>query len=55
MMPPDEPVHGELLSTELREITTGSLFVNVDFNELLSTRSEEEAFELIGKLKDLLT
>jgi hypothetical protein len=50
-MDPDEPV---MLSTELKELSVGSLYVNVDFNELLSNRSEQEAFELIGKLKDLL-
>ena len=52
---PSEPIHGELLSTELSAIAQSSLYVNVDFNELLSTRTDEEAFELIGKLKDLLT
>lgn len=36
-------------------LATSSLYVNVDFNELLSTRSEQEAFELLGKLKDLLS
>jgi hypothetical protein len=53
MTPSDEPERFEakLLDTA---IATGSLFINVDFNELLSTRSEEETFELLGKLKDLL-
>jgi len=53
MMPP-EPEHLSAQLLEAPEIITGALFVNVDFNELLSTRSEEETFELLGKLKDLL-
>ena len=51
-MPPDEPV---TLATELQALATSSLYVNVDFNELLATRTETEAFELLGKLKDLLS
>lgn len=31
------------------------LAVNVDFNDLLSDLGETAAFELIGKLKDLLS
>ena len=53
MMPPD-PIHGEMLSTELSALAASSLYVNVDFNELLSTRGEAEALELVAKLKDLL-
>jgi hypothetical protein len=48
---PDLPV-AEL--QEIKEVTCGSLSVIVDFNELYHDESEERAFELIGKLKDLL-
>lgn len=41
--------------SELKEIQSPTLYVNVDFNELLSTHTTEETFELIGKLKDLLS
>lgn len=50
--PTDEPF--ELLS-EIREVTCGALSVVVDFNDLLTDHGEERAYELIGKLKDLLT
>ena len=40
--------------TEVKQFTPSSLMVNVDFNDLLVNNSVEEAFELIGKLKDLL-
>ena len=43
------------LVEEIEAIESPSLFVNVDFNDLLETHTEEETFELIGKLKDLLT
>lgn len=36
------------------EFSPGSLYVNVDVNDLLETHTEEEMFELLGKLKDLL-
>jgi hypothetical protein len=44
-----------LLSEELvSEMSMPSLSVNVDFNDLLQSVDEAKAFELIGKLKDLL-
>jgi hypothetical protein len=42
-------------TSELREITCGSLSVVVDFCELLEEMGEKEAFVMIGKLKDLLS
>lgn len=48
---------GTLLETSVENISmpAAGLYVNVDVNELLESRSEEEVFALIGKLKDLLT
>ena len=40
--------------SEMAEMTSPSLSVMVDFNDLLSDYGQHEAFELIGKLKDLL-
>lgn len=40
--------------SEVKQIQPGSLYVNVDFNDLLATMTEEQAFEIVGKLKDLL-
>lgn len=50
-MDPDEVT---TLNDELKQIASSSLYVNVDVNELLSTRTEQEVFDLLGKLKDLL-
>jgi hypothetical protein len=46
----------EELAAEIRnmEFSAGSLYVNVDVNDLLETHTEEEVFDLLGKLKDLL-
>ena len=44
----------DTVASELREIATPTLFVNVDFNNLLDDFTEEKAFEIVGKLKDLL-
>ncbi len=49
-MPPVETV----LETESIAMPTSGLYVNVDVNDLLETRTEAEVFDLIGKLKDLL-
>lgn len=46
-------IPAELL--EAPSIQMPSLSVNVDVVQLLETRTEQEAFELLGKLKDLLT
>lgn len=43
-----------LLTEEYTEMSTPSLSVMVDFNDLLSIQGEAHAFELIGQLKDLL-
>lgn len=45
---------GELLETTTTTLSTGMLYVNVDFNDLLDRHPEEAVFELLGKLKDLL-
>ena len=42
-------------TTELKEIHAPTLYVNVDFNQLLDDHNEEKTFELLGKLKDLLS
>ncbi len=42
-------------TTELKEIKTPTLYVNVDFNQLLNDHNEQKTFELLGKLKDLLS
>lgn len=49
-MPPDADT--ELIPYP--EVGMSALSVVVDFNELLADKGEAEAFELIGKLKDLL-
>ena len=41
--------------TEVREFSCPTLSVVVDWNELMSDYSEEEAYRIVGKLKDLLT
>ena len=41
--------------TEMKEISCPSLSVVVDWNELMSDKGEEEAYRIVGKLKDLLT
>jgi len=51
MHPDDDFVE---LQSSLGEVSCGALSVVVDFNELLSDKGEEEAFRLIGTLKDLL-
>jgi hypothetical protein len=43
-----------LLSEEFSELSTPSLSVMVDFNDLYEAH-QDKAFELIAKLKDLLT
>jgi hypothetical protein len=54
--PETETETAEQLAAEIRnmEFSAGSLYVNVDVNDLLETHTEEETFELLGKLKDLL-
>ncbi len=54
-----DPIPDPLLSfervTEMPEIHTGCLYVNLDFLDLLHhCGSEAAAFEVLGKLKDLL-
>jgi len=53
---PEVETETEQLAAEIRnmEFSAGSLYVNVDVNDLLETHTEEETFELLGKLKDLL-
>jgi len=53
---PEAETETEQLAAEIRnmEFSAGSLYVNVDVNDLLETHTEEETFELLGKLKDLL-
>ena len=53
MTEPDDDIQFETL-TELREVSCGALSVVVDFCELMNEQGEEQAMELIGKLKDLL-
>lgn len=45
-----------MVTLEERTITTGSLYVNVDWLDLLEHHNGDEAaaFEQLGKLKDLL-
>lgn len=51
--PPDEP--GFLLSTELVEVPRiGALSVHVDWLDLVELVGEPQAFETVGKLRDLL-
>lgn len=52
MTEPDDDLQFETL-TELRDVTCGALSVVVDFNELLADK-QEEAYEIVAKLKDLL-
>ncbi|HET6896886.1 MAG TPA: hypothetical protein VFK70_00995 [Vicinamibacteria bacterium] len=52
----DEPMQfDELITSQLHEVTCGALSVVVDFMELLDRYDEEGAFEMITKLKDLLS
>lgn len=51
----DEPLEESVvLRTEMAEIKPTMLYVNVDFNMLLADCGEKRAWEMIGKLKDLL-
>ena len=52
----DEVRHaeGELLSTTLEQIHSSSLMVNVDYLDLVDRVGDEEAWIVLGKLKDLL-
>jgi hypothetical protein len=45
---------GEIVTTELKQIAGGGLFVNVDVNDLLDSYEEERVFDILAKLKDLL-
>jgi len=45
----------ELTMVEESFMASPTLSVMVDFNDLLSDQGESHAFELIGKLKDLLS
>ena len=49
-----EPVDGMIELKEIESVSVPSLTVSVDFNLLLSDEGEPRAFDLIGKLKDLL-
>ena len=40
---------------EERTISLPSLNVNVDFNDLMDSKGVQEAFKIIGELKDLLS
>lgn len=44
----------EGLMPTLSEISTPTLNVNVEFNELLDRYGEHATWEMLGKLKDLL-
>ena len=45
----------ETLTEEIREISVPALSVVVDWNDLMGDKGEEEAYRIVGKLKDLLT
>jgi len=52
---PDEPEETITTTFEtLGTIPTGSLNVNVDFNDLMERYGQAEAFVMLGDLKDLL-
>jgi hypothetical protein len=40
--------------TEVKTFQPTTLYVNVDFNDLIDSLGMEIAFETVGKLKDLL-
>lgn len=44
----------DTLLEDLQKYPLGSLHVNVEFLDLLERYNEEKAFEILGKLKDLL-
>lgn len=51
----DEPLEeGVFLKAEMAELRSSSLMVNVDYLELVDRVGEPEAWETLGKLKDLL-
>lgn len=52
-MKPDDTY--EVLSTEVREISTGSLYVNVDYNDLAASVGHDEALKILNELRALLT
>lgn len=53
-MEPDD-LTGELVElTEIREYHPGSLLVSVDYLDLVDRYDEAKAWEILGKLKDLL-
>lgn len=49
-----EPVEGTIELKEIEQVSIPALNVSVDFNLLLDDHGEQTAFELLGKLKDLL-
>lgn len=51
-------MENELELEKLESIELGApspLYINVDVNDLLETRTEEQVFEFLGKLKDLFS
>ena len=44
----------EILREEITEMRMGSLNVHVDYLDLVESVGEEEAYIVLGKLKDLL-
>lgn len=50
----EEPDKWETLREEISEVRMGSLNVHVDYLDLVESVGEEEAYIVLGKLKDLL-
>ena len=48
-------LQGELLHEAITEMSMPTLSVHVDFNDLYASEGETGAFEILGKLKDLLS